>query len=78
MASDYADKSNTINLIEVYNTAGLSSMNKSLNEPHIETVERCKVCLLGFKSRWGEINKCSDHSHLETTPIPKTMKKLRK
>lgn len=78
MSNNYINRSNTINIAELRNTVGLSSADRVLNEPHIETVERCKVCCLGFKTRWGEILRCSDHSHLEATPIPKPIKRLRK
>ena len=78
MSKDHFNKSGTIYLREIRDNVGLSSMEKALNEPNIETVERCKICHLGFKSRWGEIFRCSDHSYLEETPISKPIKKLRK
>lgn len=44
----------------------------------LETIERCRVCLKGFKSKWGDIHKCIDHEGLEEIHMPMPMSELKK
>ena len=47
----------------------------------LETVERCRQCKKGFKSRYGYIYSCKNHEFLEEVhigPVFATLKKKKK
>ena len=56
---------------------GDSSMSISKEEVQLETVERCRVCLKGFKFRYGNIHKCFDHEGLEEVKMPPVMSEVK-
>lgn len=49
---------------------------RGANSVELETVERCRSCKKGFKSRWGDILTCKDHEYLDEASIPPQTLKL--